>query len=245
MTILIPMAGFSSRFTKAGFTLPKYMLYAKDKSLFALAVSSFSRYFDSCRFVFVARDVWSTGDFVREECKLLGIKDFSIVLLQEPTSGQAETVLKGIEEANIPDEESILIFNIDTFRPGYVIPHIRETCDGYLDCFVGSGANWSYAKTEDGTPNSKVVMTAEKIEISNFCSTGMYFFKRSGDFIIAYEEYNGSTSEAAMKERYVAPLYNNLIQKGKDIRVDIVGRNEVIFCGVPQEYEDYLKQIIN
>lgn len=244
MTILIPMAGLSSRFTKAGYTLPKYMLYAKDKSLFALAVSSFSRYFDSCRFVFVARDVWSTGDFVREECMLLGIKDFSIVILQEPTSGQAETVLKGIEGANISDDESILIFNIDTIRPNYVIPEIAESCDGYLDCFVGSGANWSYAKTEDGTPDSKVVMTAEKKEISNFCSTGMYFFRRSRDFIKAYSEYNGSSSDAAMKERYVAPLYNNLIQEGKEIRVDIVERRNVVFCGVPQEYEDYLKSTV-
>ena len=245
MTILIPMAGLSSRFTKAGYTLPKYMLYAKDKSLFALAVSSFSRYFDSCRFVFVARDVWSTGNFVQEECKLLGIKDFCIVLLQEPTSGQAETVLKGIESANIPDDESILIFNIDTFRPNYVIPEIAETCDGYLDCFVGSGANWSYAKTEDGTPNSKVVMTAEKKEISNYCSTGMYFFRRSGDFIKAYNDYNGSTSEAAMKERYVAPLYNNLIQTGLDVRVDVVDRDGVIFCGVPEEYLEYLKMTLS
>lgn len=234
------MAGLSSRFTKAGYTLPKYMLYAKDKSLFALAVSSFSHYFDSCRFVFVARDIWSTGDFVREECKLLGINDYSIVLLQEPTSGQAETVLKGIEGANIPNNESILIFNIDTFRPNYVIPEIANNCDGYLDCFVGSGENWSYAKTEDGTPNSKVIMTAEKKEISNFCSTGMYFFKRSGDFVKAYLEYNGSSSEAGMKEKYVAPLYNNLIKGEKDIRVDIVERSGVIFCGVPEEYIDYL-----
>lgn len=243
MTILIPMAGLSSRFTKAGFTLPKYMLYAKDKSLFTLAVSSFTRYFDSCRFVFVARDVWSTGDFVREECKLLGIKDFSIVLLQEPTSGQAETVLKGIEGANIPNDESILIFNIDTFRPNYVIPKIAETCDGYLDCFVGSGANWSYAKTEDGTPYSKVVMTAEKKEISNFCSTGMYFFRRSSDFVDAYNNYKGITSEASMNERYVAPLYNYLIGNDKLIRVDVIDRDKVVFCGVPQEYEDFLRKL--
>lgn len=244
MIILIPMAGLSSRFTKAGYTLPKYMLYAKDKSLFTLAVSSFSRYFDIYRFVFVARDIWSTGDFVREECKLLGIKDFSIVLLQEPTSGQAETVLKGIEGADIPNDESILIFNIDTFRPNYVIPEVAKTCDGYLDCFVGSGPNWSYAKTEDGTADSKVIMTAEKKEISNFCSTGMYYFRRSGDFIKAYDEYSGSTSEAAMKERYVAPLYNNLIQDGKNVRVEIADRADVIFCGVPQEYVEFLQKHI-
>ena len=39
MTIIIPMAGLSSRFTNAGYVLPKYMLYVKNRSLFNLAVS--------------------------------------------------------------------------------------------------------------------------------------------------------------------------------------------------------------
>ena len=60
MTIVIPMAGLSSRFTKAGYTLPKYMLYVVDKSLFFLAVRSFEQYFQTCRFVFVARKVFDT-----------------------------------------------------------------------------------------------------------------------------------------------------------------------------------------
>lgn len=47
MTIIIPMAGLSSRFTKAGYILPKYMLYAVDRSLFNVAVSSFEKYFKS------------------------------------------------------------------------------------------------------------------------------------------------------------------------------------------------------
>lgn len=43
------------------------------------------------------------------------------------------------------------------------------------------------------------------------------------------------------KERYVAPLYNFLINSGKEIRVDIVDRKDVVFCGVPEEYIDFLK----
>lgn len=167
MTIVIPMAGLSSRFSKAGYTLPKYMLYVKDKSLFNLAVSSFEKYFKTCKFVFIARDVYDTPRFVEEECKILGIKDYQVVVT-EPTRGQAETVYKGVEGADIPADEGILIFNIDTFRPGFTFPIEIEKWDGYLECFVGDGANWSYAKTEDGDPESKVIETAEKKEISNF-----------------------------------------------------------------------------
>lgn len=233
------MAGLSSRFTKAGFTLPKYMLYIKNKTLFNLAVSSFDKYFKTCMFVFVARDAYDTPKFIQEESKLLGIIDLKVIVT-EPTRGQAETVFKGIEGAKIPADESILIFNIDTFRPGFSFPKDIESWDGYLECFVGNGANWSYAKTADGTSNTKVVKTAEKMEISNFCSTGIYHFKHASDFVNAYHE-NEVSPINGVKELYVAPLYNFLIRDSKNIHVHIINSKEVLFCGVPNEYYEYLK----
>lgn len=242
MTIVIPMAGLSSRFSKAGYTLPKYMLYIKNKTLFNLAVRSFDKYFKTCKFVFIVREVYDTPRFVEEECKLLGITDYKVVVTK-PTRGQAETVFKGVEEVNIPKDESILIFNIDTFRPGFTLPQELELWDGYLECFVGDGANWSYAKTEDGTTDTKVIETAEKKEISNFCSTGIYHFRHAADFVNAYHE-NETAPINGVKELYVAPLYNFLIRDGKNIHVDIIHKDEVLFCGVPQEYVDYLKSHI-
>lgn len=238
MTILIPMAGLSSRFAKAGYTLPKYMLYVKDKSLFNLAVSSFEKYFKKCEFVFVVRDVYDTPRFVNEECKLMGIKKYKIVVTK-PTRGQAETVFKGIEGANLKVDESILIFNIDTFRPRFTFPADIDKWDGYLECFEGDGTNWSYAKTENDTSTAKVIETAEKREISKFCSTGIYHFRKAADFINAYHE-NETASVNGVMELYVAPLYNFLIRDGKQIHIDIIQKDEVIFCGVPIEYLDYL-----
>lgn len=238
MTIVIPMAGLSSRFTKAGYTLPKYMLYVKNKSLFRLAVESFEKYFDTVRFVFIARDVFDTERFIKEECNLLGIKDFSVVMLDQPTRGQAETVIKGVEGAGVKDDESILIFNIDTFRPGFTFPENFKNWDGYLEVFEGSGANWSYAKTESEN-STRVVETAEKREISTHCSTGIYYFKKAKEFVDAYNE-NLVNPIKGVPELYVAPLYNFLIRDGKSIHINIIPRETVIFCGVPQEYEDQL-----
>lgn len=240
MTIVIPMAGLSSRFTKAGYTLPKYMLYVKNKSLFRLAVESFDKYFETVRFVFIARDVFDTERFIKEECELLGIKDFSVVMLDQPTRGQAETVIKGIEGVGIKEDESILIFNIDTFRPGFTFPEGIKEWDGYLEVFEGSGANWSYAKTES-VDSTRVVETAEKREISTHCSTGIYYFKKAGEFVAAYNE-NLVNPIKGVPELYVAPLYNFLIRDGKNIHIDIIPRTSVIFCGVPQEYEEQLAQ---
>ncbi len=240
--IVIPMAGLSSRFTKAGYTLPKYMLYAHDKSLFNLAVSSFERYFDEARFVFIARNVFDTKTFIEKECELLGIKSFNVVVLDQPTKGQAETVMLGLERAGIPNESSILIFNIDTFRPGFKFPEEIDQWDGYLEVFAGSGANWSYARTES-EDSTRVVETAEKREISRYCSTGIYYFRKSADFKEAYGA-SGLYTTDRIKEYYVAPLYNELIRKGKNIHIHLIQRDDVIFCGIPQEYTEYLKKTV-
>lgn len=240
MTIIIPMAGLSSRFTKAGYVLPKYMLYIKNRSLFNLAVSSFEKYFDSCRFVFVARDVFDTKTFIEKECELMGIKDFEVVILPAPTKGQAETVLKGIKEASVDKDEPILIFNIDTFRPGFTFPQEMDDWDGYLEVFVGSGKNWSYARTESDT-STLVVETAEKREISKYCSTGLYYFKSSEMFLNAYVE-NQEKPITGVAELYVAPLYNYMIAKSLKIHTHVIDRQDVIFSGVPSEYEDLLRK---
>ncbi len=240
MTIIIPMAGLSSRFTRAGYTLPKYMLYAVGRSLFNIAVSSFERYFAVAQFVFVARDMFDTKTFVEEECRLMGIANYSIVILESPTRGQSETVLRGITEADIPDEEDILIFNIDTFRPNFTLPEIPQEWDGYLEVFKGNGANWSYAKTEGGD-ETRVVETAEKREISDNCSTGIYWFRRVADY---KEAYVWGVAHPQRNELYVAPMYNCLIAQGKEIHIHVISRDEVIFCGIPQEYEAYLARVV-
>lgn len=234
--IIIPMAGLSSRFAKSGYTLPKYMLYAGNKSLFRLAVESFEKYFKLSRFIFICRDIYCTNQFIESECKIIGIENYNIIST-EPTSGQAETVHIGIK--NIDKDEDILIFNIDTFRPNYTFP--ENIGDGYLECFYGEGNNWSYAKTKDETIKSDVIETAEKRQISNFCSTGIYYFKKASDFEKAFIECNDNTNN----ERYVAPLYNCMIKDGKKIKVNLIENSDVIFCGTPEEYEKYTRMILN
>lgn len=239
MTIIITMAGFSSRFSNAGYVLPKYMLYVIDRSLFNMSVSSFNAYFKTCNFVFVARDLFDTSMFISRECELLGIESYEIVILSQPTSGQAETAFLGIEQAHLSLDEPILIFNIDTFRLDYEFPSDIMSWDGYLEVFKGEGKNWSYAQTESEV-STKVIETAEKIEISNNCSTGLYYFKS----VSLYKEAYQMTSIQDHRERYIAPLYNVLIHKGHNIHIHVIPRSEVVFCGVPKEYRDYLREIV-
>ncbi|RJG49546.1 glycosyltransferase family 2 protein [Motilimonas pumila] len=237
--IVIPMAGLSSRFFKAGYEKPKYMLLAHGETLFAHAVKSFSRYFKTETFVFIIRDVYATAEFVEEQVKLLGIAHADIFTLSEATRGQAETVYLGLKDRAAPDSE-LTIFNIDTFRPNYRKPTFNGTVDGYLEVFKGSGDNWSFAKPLN-TDSTLVQETAEKQAISDLCSTGLYYFSRYADFESAYlKQLAEPTENWAKGELYIAPMYNTLIAMNKQVHYQLIDKQEVYFCGVPQEYDDFL-----
>ncbi|CDS95349.1 glycosyltransferase family 2 protein [Vibrio coralliirubri] len=235
--IVIPMAGMSSRFFEAGYTKPKYMLEAQGKTVFEHSVNSFSEYFSTETFLFIIRDVFGTYDFVKDKIIQQGIKNYHIVALDSETRGQAETVALGLEQVDKSKYTSgVVIFNIDTFRPNFELPGVEMRGDGYLEVFYGEGSNWSFAKTENEFSN-KVIQTAEKKQISNLCSTGLYYFKSAHDFLESYTEYKKLPCELWEKnELYIAPLYNYLIEKGKDIRCNIISEDEITFCGVPDEY---------
>ncbi len=243
--IVIPMAGMSSRFFKAGYTKPKYMLEAHGQTLFDHSVKSFQAYFSTLPFLFIVRDVYETETFVKKQAQKLGIKEFYIVVLEKETKGQAETVTLGLEllEQQRPDYQGpITVFNIDTFRPNFKFPEVSHRGDGYLEVFRGSGDNWSFALPEK-EGSTKVIKTAEKNPISDLCSTGLYHFNRKQAYLDAYQAYVAKPQQEWEKgELYIAPLYNLLIEKGLEVHYHLIERSEVIFCGVPQEYTDFLNR---
>lgn len=236
--IVIPMAGLSQRFTAAGYDRPKYMLPLAGESVFAHSVRSFEAYFNQ-PFLFIARDVQDTAGFIAAECDRLGLRQARTIILDAPTAGQAETVEVGLRHADVADATPVTIFNIDTFRPGFRFPEAAWFANsaGYLEVFVGSGANWSNVEAAPGD-DARVVRTAEKQEISDLCCTGLYHFAKASDFVRALTLERASRQPS---ELYVAPLYNHIIAAGQAVNYDIISSDQVIFCGVPSEYEAALQ----
>ena len=240
MAYLIPMGGMSQRFKVEGFTLPKYMLYAGNKSLFNLSMSSFSNYFDE-KFVFICKDIFETQRFVKNELSILGITNYEIIIIDLQTKGQAETVKLGIERSQLSNNEPIFIFNIDTMRFNYTKPHFLKNCQGYLEVFEGEGNNWSFIEPQQ---NSNFVnRTTEKNPISNLCSNGLYYFKDKNVFLSCYAKFYKKNHKKG--EEYVAPMYNHLIENGYAVQYEKINRELVKFFGIPKEYYDLLKLFIN
>jgi hypothetical protein len=79
---------------------------------------------------------------------------------------------------------------------------------------------------------------AEKRQISEFATAGMYYFKHFGHYLNAYRTmvaFNDRTNN----EFYVAPVYNYMLQLGVKIR-HVISVDQV---GTPEELDAYLLRI--
>ena len=237
--IIIPMAGKSSRFYKAGYTLPKFMLPLNGKTIFEEAVSSFKKYFKTDFFLFITRTDDGSKDFVSMKCSELNIKNFEIICINHDTKGQAETISIGLDRMKMTPKinEPVYIFNIDSIRVNFTKPTLKflENVAGYLEVFIGEGEHWSFV---EASTNNYVKKTTEKIKISDLCSNGLYYFESIDLFNETFEMFKITNN---YNELFVAPMYNQLIQSNLTVKYVLLDNNETIFSGTPDEYE-YLKQ---
>lgn len=232
MNIIITMAGLGTRFRNAGYKLPKYMIEVKEKTLFAWSVGSLVSFIRSgARFIFVVRQEDQAGDFISRESKLLGIRDFQVVELDSLTDGQATTVLHA-EQAVIDERQPIGIYNIDTFvEPAHL--EVAETRgEGWVPCFPGLGDAWSFARAD---AEGRIHEVREKQRISPHATVGFYWFGSFALFRDAYFRYYSKPENLERGERYVAPLYNQLIADGSHVYLHVIPAAGVHPLGTPEE----------
>lgn len=234
--IVITMAGLSSRFSKAGYSQPKYALQINGSSMFDLAIRSFEKYFHCEHFLFVIRPDGFSRSFVENAIKVIGIRHYKIFCLEKDTRGQAETAYLALQP--YADDFSVIFFNIDTIRYEYKKPKFLPECDGYLEVFRGEGVHWSFV--EPG-PDYSVIKTTEKERISDLCSDGLYYFASQLQFRRIFEQAM-SADERINGEFYIAPLYNRLIETGGVVKYDVIDLEQIDFCGTPDEYEALIKK---
>lgn len=237
--IVIPMAGLSSRFTKAGYDCPKWMLPLAGRTLFDWSLLSFADQFATEEFLIVFLEGRSARAFIEKHVTALGIQNVRLCGLAAPTLGQADTVALGLSNVGARDEEPITIFNIDTIRPGFKrTKHITESA-GWLECFKGAGDHWSFVKEDIANPGT-AERVSEKTRISDNCCTGMYYFSSATVFDRALSAERANPS---LPELYIAPLYQRMIEWGMTVRFDLIALDQIFFSGTPQEYIEIQRHV--
>ena len=239
--VVITMGGLGSRFRKAGYQIPKYMIEAKGKTLFEWSMISLDGYKEQVnQYIFIAlkdKDVDVEG-FITKQCVKMGLTNYRIILLDQLTDGQATTAV--LAKKYWISQNALLIYNIDTYVEAGAMRSDDLKGDGFIPCFKGIGDHWSFVRLDAA---GNVVEIKEKKRISDYCTLGAYYFKSCELYEALYNEYYGADSaEPDVGEKYVAPLYDYLLSKGGKIYISDISAQKVHVLGTPEELNVFLRQ---
>lgn len=231
MNIVITMAGRGSRFKEAGYAVPKFQIEARGKTLFEWSMLSLAAInAPENRNVFIVRAEDDSKAFIAGMCAKMNIAAPIIKEIDCVTDGQATTAMLAAPYWDA--EAPLLVYNIDTFvRPGAMRPGDFRG-DGFIPCFLGEGDHWSFVKL--GT-DGRAVEVREKRRISPNCTLGAYYFRSARLYEDLYGDFfqNGAGREKG--EKYIAPMYNRLIERGGEVYISLVDRGDVFVLGTPAE----------
>lgn len=240
-TVIITMAGEGSRFKALGFKEPKHMLTVRGKTLFEWSMLSLKNFFEF-PFIFICREEHQTAEFVQSCAEDLGISKITIKEIVGLTAGQADTAL--LAKPFLNPSEPAIIFNIDTYvKPQGLRPeNIRG--DGWVPAFKAEGDRWSFV---DFDSNFKVTRVTEKTRISDYGTIGLYYFKS----FQLFEDCLAKHSFAGLKERYIAPLYEQLLNDpASEVYTHLIPPEFVHVLGTPEdilqfapEFADDIKRV--
>jgi len=238
LNVVVTMAGRGSRFYEAGYTVPKYEIMAHGKSLFDWSMLSLKNFLTpDARVIFVCLEENKSSSYVRQRCDALGLRDVRLVELNQITDGQATSAY--ISRGHWLASEPLLIYNIDTYvNPRALRPdQICSGSDGWVPCFQVPGDHWSFVKLGE---NGWAVDLAEKQRISNLASIGLYWFARAECYKQAYDRFFADSNNLVRGERYIAPLYRQLISEGGRVSISDLPLDDVHVLGTPAELEKFL-----
>ena len=244
---VFPMAGASSRFSLAGYKQPKFMLPLHNTNLFRTVIRGFKNYFDHQFFLFVILEGMVDEKWIIENCRYEGLQSHNlrVISLARATHGQASTVYQALVDTRCKPDTELHIFNIDTVYAEFKLPEFyqEKNIAGFVDVIEAEGHHWSFVEPHLGNSTiGTVKRIVEKNRISNLCSTGFYNFKQAELFLSSYKKSKLKHSLKSRKqEKYVAPLYQNLIESGHNIFFRKLNKNDVTFCGTPEEYQSFCK----
>ncbi len=227
INIVIPMAGYGSRFSNAGYTEPKPLIPINGKSMIQIVVENIN--IDG-QYIFIVRKEHYEKYGLEQHLNKIA-PNCKIIQIDAVTKGAACTVL--LAEQYINTNVPLLIVNSDQYLEWnsneFLYFAESDNVDGCISTFYNTHPKWSYAKLDD---NGFVTEVQEKNPISTVATTGIYYWKNGGDYI----KYANNMINKNIKtngEFYVCPVYNEAIADGKKIKV--LDCKKLWGLGVPED----------
>jgi dTDP-glucose pyrophosphorylase len=231
MNVIVPMAGRGSRLKDGIFTQPKPFIEIKGKTMIEWAISSLKI---NATYTFIVLEEHLNnkleGIFERMHIK------YNIVTAKQVTQGPACTVLLAKEIIN--NEEPLIISNCDHYidweSKGFIEKCNKEKNHGEIAIFYSSDAKYSFCRVNEKYLVTEVV---EKVPVSNLATAGIYYWKYGKDFVNCAERMI-EQNKRVNNEFYVAPVYNEIINKGGKVGTFEV--KKMWGLGTPDEIYEFL-----
>ena len=233
INILIPMAGEGKRFFDAGYDIPKFLINIFDKPMIENVINSLNL---EGNYIYIVQkkhydeyNIDKILNAITPGCK--------IIQVENKTDGAARTTL--FAEDLINNNDPLIIFNSDQIIEWDVnnfLQFINKDIDGAILTFKASGKKWSYVKIDD---NKKIIQVAEKEEISNDATAGLYYWRNGSDYV-KYAKQMIVKNIKVNNEFYVAPVYNEAILDNKIIYPFEI--NKMWGVGTPEDLEIYISK---
>ena len=220
MKVIISMSGMSSRFTHAGYSVPKFMIEVDGKTIIQHIVDLYPVDSD---FIFIINDNHAKDMELCEYLDGLEIDRLSICSVPVHKKGPVYSVDQ--YQHHIEDDEQVII-NYCDFSMDWDYFDFEEfvnttDCDGCVVCYTGfhphmlGGDNYAFCRTDE---EDKILEIQEKKpftdnKMSEYASSGTYYFKK-GSYVKKYFRELMEKEITVNDEYYVSMVYNLLIEDG-------------------------------
>lgn len=235
LNIVIPMAGRGSRFSSAGYDLPKPLIPVMGLPMIEQVIRNLKPRCEH-RFIFICLDehVERYGIDLR---LLAWAPGCAVVTVRQVTEGAACTVLLAKEYIN--NDSQLMIANSDQWIDIDVNDYLACMDDGRLAGLImtmwADDPKWSFVRFGAQGDICEVV---EKQVVSNEATVGIYNFVHGSEFVAAAEAMIAKGLRVN-DEFYVAPVYNELIAAGRSVGYYNIGREAdgMYGLGIPSDLE--------
>ena len=241
MKVIIPMSGMSSRFSAAGYTIPKYLIEVDGKKVIEHIVKLYP---SDSEFVFIINEKHEAETNIVEILENL-VDNKTILTIPNHKKGPVYSVANFLYV--IDDNEQVVVnycdFSIDWDYDKFE-KYVNETdCDGCVVCYTGfhphmlGSDNYAFCRME----GDRIAEVREKQpftdnKMSEFASAGNYYFKK-GIYLKKYFKQLMEEDININGEYYVSLIYNLMIRDG--LHTNVFEIPHMLQWGTPHDLDVY------
>ncbi len=242
INIIIPMAGHSRRFEKAGYIGPKACLPVGNKKMIEHVIDMFDPNF--CKyFIIINNEQLNYNSNLISELEQMA-SNIEVIVIDSHEIGPVYSILKIKDK--IDKSEKLIISYCDFFVEWNYESFIKKVDDddGSIVSFKGfhpasfGSTYYAYMRVKSGNMiELREKQSFTKDRFKEHASTGIYYFKNFEIFENYAEDFL-LKDERILPEAYVSLLYNKMVED--DLIISIYEVDKFICLGTPDDYGQYL-----